>query len=90
MTLSSHQKCRPSGRASKGAIPMSISELGKKTISELSIAVFELAGLGISLPADLVNTSKYLQQNNDEQKSSAVKTSDFSKKDASLHTITMN
>ncbi len=43
-----------------------------------------------SLPADLVNTSKYLQQNNDEQKSSAFKTFDFSKKDASLHMIMMN
>jgi hypothetical protein len=63
------------------AIPMSvISELGKKTILELSTAVLNLRDLEYSLPADLVNTSKYLQQNMDEQKSSAFKTFDFSKK----------
>ncbi len=68
----------------------SLQNLERKQSWNYQQQILNSRDLEYSLPADLVTTSKYLQQYNEEQKFSAFKTSDFSKKDASSHTITMN
>jgi hypothetical protein len=88
-----HQKFKNADPAEKHqkAIPMCvIAKIGKKTLSELSIAISQSPALQFSLPVNLANTSKSRQQSNNEPKSSDSEISDSFEMVNSLTTITRN